>query len=102
MTMKRLNWYKTIVVLVVILALLAGCEKLEQTYDTPVDGWAVLAEKDYYEGLNMADLPVDYINITRMRQTLEGAGWNPDHIHDLREFNRETLQVELDWLEETA
>ncbi len=67
-----------------------------------VEGWAVLAEKDYYQGLNLTDMPVDYIDIILLRQVLENSGWNPDQIHDLREFNRETLQAELDWLEESA
>ncbi len=100
--MKKLDCCKPIFVLAFFLVLLSGCEKLEQTFDNPVEGWAVLAEKDDYTGLYMEDLPVDYIDITRMRQTLENAGWNPDHIRDLREFNRETLQAELDWLEENA
>ncbi len=100
--MKRPSHSRAIVVLVIVLALLAGCEKPEQTFENPVDGWAVLAEKDDYTGLYMDDLPVDYIGITRMRQTLEDAGWNPDHIRDLREFSRKTLQAELDWLKENA
>ena len=45
---------------------------------------------------------MDYIGITQMRQPLEDVGWNPDHIHELREFYRETLQNDLDWLEENA
>lgn len=50
----------------------------------------------------MDDMLVDYIDIARMRQVLEKSGWNPEQIHDLREFDRETLQAELDWLEENA
>lgn len=100
--MKEFYYHKPIFVVVIILGLLTGCEKLEQTFDNPVEGWAVLAEKDDYTGLDMEDLPVDFIDIIRIRQTLENAGWNTDHIRDLRDFNRETLQAELDWLEENA
>jgi len=83
-----------------MLAMVAGCEKFEPSVDNPVDGWAVLAEKDDHNV--EPDLSVDYINIAQMRQALEVSGWNPDQIHDLREFNRGTLQAELDWLEESA
>lgn len=67
-----------------------------------VQGWAVLAQKDDYSDVDMADLPVDYAGVTQMRQVLEDSGWNPDHIHELREFDRETLLDDLDWLEENA
>ena len=81
-------------------------EEIERDFEihprNAVEGWAVLAEKDDYQGLNLGDMLVDYIDIILMRQVLENSGWNPDHIHDLREFNRETLQAELDWLEESA
>jgi hypothetical protein len=67
-----------------------------------VSGWAVLAQKDDYSDVDMTDLPVDYIGITKMRQVLEDGGWESDHIHDLREFDRESLQHDLDWLAESA
>jgi len=102
MTMKKLNGYKGSVLLMIILVLVTGCDNIQLSNDNPVVGWAVLAEKDDYKGLHMDDMLVDYIDIARMRQTLENSGWNPDHIHDLREFDRETLQVELDWLEGNA
>ena len=67
-----------------------------------VQGWAVLAEKDDYSDVDMSDLLVDYVGITQMRQVLEDAGWEPGQIHELREFDRETLQDDLDWLAENA
>jgi hypothetical protein len=70
--------------------------------DGVVQGWAVLAEKDDYSDVDMTDLLVDYIGITQMRQVLEHSGWEQDHIHELREFDRETLQDDLDWLAEKA
>jgi len=102
MTMKKLTCFKGFVLLATILILVVGCDTIDLSINNPVEGWAVLAEKDDYTGLGMVDLPVDYVDITRMRQTLEKSGWNPDHIHELREFDRETLQAELDWLEENA
>ena len=65
-------------------------------------GWAVLAQKDNYSDVNMTDLPVDYIGITQMREILINAGWNPKHIHELKEFDGETLRDDLDWLAENA
>jgi len=102
MTMKKLTCLKGFVLLAIILIVIAGCDTIDLSFDNPVEGWAVLAEKDDYKDVKMEDLPVDYIDITRMRQTLEKSGWNPDHIHELREFDRETLQAELDWLEGNA
>jgi len=67
-----------------------------------VNSWAVLAQKDDYSDVDMTDILVDYIGIAQMRQVLEDSGWNSDHIHELPEFDRETLQDELDWLEENA
>lgn len=70
--------------------------------DDPVQGWAVLAEKDDYSDVDMTDLLVDHIDIVQLRQALEEAGWDPDHIHELPEFDRDTLQDGLDWLEENG
>lgn len=100
--MSRRTCCKTFGFVVIVLFLVSGCESIGPSENNAVDGWAVLAEKDDYSGLPMADLMVDYIDIIRMRQVLENSGWNPDHIHDLREFSRETLQAELDWLEDVS
>jgi hypothetical protein len=67
-----------------------------------VRGWAVLAEKDDYSDVDMTDLPVGYIGIRQMRQVLEGAGWDPDQIRDLEEFDRAALWDGMEWLEENA
>jgi hypothetical protein len=67
-----------------------------------VTGWAVLAEKDDYSDVDMTDLPVGYIGIRQMRQALEHQGWDSDQIRDVEEFDRKTLQDELDWLAENA
>ena len=70
--------------------------------DTPIDVYAVLAEKDNYADVDMSNLLVDYIDIKRIRGALEELGWPPENIHDLKEFDRESLLTELDWLEEVA
>ena len=67
-----------------------------------VQGWAVLAAKEDYSDVGMNDLLVDYIDNTRMRDALLGLGWNSEQIHELEGFDRESLQTELDWLQNTA
>lgn len=90
--------------------------------DGVVNGWAILAEKNDYsdvevpdpsvyvnpkkkrksEGTKMADLPVDYINVTRLHQLLRDAGWPESHIRELREFDREDLRQGVSWLATNA
>lgn len=70
--------------------------------DNPVEVYAVLAQKDSYSDVDMSPLLVDYIDIKRLRGSLEELGWASENIHEVREFDRESLQVELDWLEENA
>jgi len=70
--------------------------------DGIVQGWAVLAEKDDYSDVEMADLSVDYVSITQMRQLLQDSGWAPEQIRDVLEFDRESLGRHLDWLAEKA
>ncbi len=74
----------------------------ERASDGVVQGWAVLAQKDDYSDVDMTDILVDHIGITQMRQVLDDSGWDTDHVHELREFDRETLQDNLDWLAENA
>jgi hypothetical protein len=70
--------------------------------DGIVRGWAVLAEKDDYDDVQMTNLPVDYIGITQLHRLLLDLGWREGHIHEAREFDRESLTAELDWLAENA
>jgi hypothetical protein len=65
--------------------------------DGLVRGWAVLAQKDDYSDVDMTNLPVDYAGIVSMRPLLEDY-----HIHELREFDRQSLKAELDWLAQNA
>jgi hypothetical protein len=90
-----------------ILVALSGCRgaptgRQTLSFDGVVEGWAVLAEKDDYSGLHMADLSVDYIDVVRLRRVLESAGWAEDHILELREFDYGDLQDGLDWLAQNA
>ena len=68
----------------------------------PVEVYAVLAEKDNYQGVGMTNLLVDYINNTRLREALESQGWPSRNIFELREFTRVDLVWELDRLEDKA
>ena len=74
----------------------------EQNGDGVVQGWAVLAEKDNYDDVGMTNLPVDYIGISQLHQLLLDSGWQEAQIHEAREFDRESLTAELDWLAENA
>ena len=73
-----------------------------QSDDGLVQGWAVLAEKDNYDDVEMTNLPVGYIGITQVHQLLLDSGWQESQIHEAREFDRESLTAELDWLAENA
>jgi hypothetical protein len=77
-------------------------ESNDQGGDGVVQGWAVLAEKDNYDDVNMTNLPVNYIGITQMQGLLLDSGWQEAQIHQAREFDRESLVTELDWLAENA
>ena len=90
------------ILLALVVACLASCTPGKPASDGVVKGWAVLAEKDDYSDVEMTNLLVDYINITQLRQQLLDAGWQENHIHELREFDWETLQDDLDWLAENA
>ncbi|MCJ7735033.1 MAG: caspase family protein [Anaerolineales bacterium] len=119
--MKK-NFFSTALLLLIFSLLISGCANPEKPAippsvnietdpvgddpetetNNPVEGWAVLAEKDDYSEVGMSELPVDYIDISRMRGALEKLGWDPAQIHDLKEFDQEALKTELDWLEENA
>jgi len=71
----------------------------QSSSDDVVTGWAILAEKNDYSDIDiLGDLQVDFVNTSRLRPVLEDAGWEPDHIRELRDFDRETLVNGLDWL----
>ena len=70
--------------------------------NNPVEVFAVLAQKDSYNDVGMSALLVDYIDIKRLRGSLEELGWPAENIHEIREFDQESIQIELDWLEENA
>jgi len=70
--------------------------------DDGIQGWALLADKNDYSDVEMTDLPLDYINLKRIRQVLLDAGWQEDQILEVLEFNQEDLQQGLSWLAEHA
>ena len=93
----------------IVVLLLSGCwgktprvEPATIPDDTQVEYYAVLAQKDDYIDVGMTDLLVDYIDIKRLRSTLEELGWPAENIHEVKEFNQKDLKGELDWLEESV
>ena len=100
--MKKQNFHFISILFTITLMLSACGGQTNKPIDSLVEGWAVLAEKDDYKDVGMADLIVDYIDIIRVREALVKQGWDPDQIHDLKEFTRKDLEEELDWLEENA
>ena len=60
--------------IMVLFILTSGCTPSEPPPENAIDGWAVLAEKDFFEDVDMENLSGDYINIVRMRQALEASG----------------------------
>jgi len=89
-----------------LVLLVVGCTQATLDPTAPasdgVQGWAVLARKEDYGDVGMSGLFVDYIDVVQMRQMLEDFGWQPDHIRELREYDRWVLQDGLDWLAENA
>ena len=83
-------------------ASVAPLDSDEAVESGPVAGWAVLAEKDDYDDVDMTNLPVGYIGIEQMGQVLEEAGWDSDRIRVLRDFDGNSLRDGLDWLEVSA
>jgi hypothetical protein len=61
-------------------------------------GWAVLMENDSYAGRHR-ELPVGYVNSTRMLHVLARRGWPADHILLIRDnLDPEVLSKALAWL----
>ncbi len=70
--------------------------------DGVVNGWAVLAEKDSYDDVEMTHLPIGYTNTLQLRQVLLNFGWPASRIREVREFDRASLRQSLDWLAKNA
>jgi hypothetical protein len=47
-------------------------------------------------------LPVEHINTLRLHDVLGAAGWQADHVQEVREFDRDALRAGLAWLAEEA
>ena len=61
-------------------------------------GWGVIIENDSYAGRHR-ELPVAYVNSTRMLRMLAHRGWPADHILLLRDsLDPQTLNTALGWL----
>lgn len=115
--MKR-HGVKYLLVVFVLVVIAGGClnacesgQPTVTTVPTPnpgpagdgvVNGWAILAEKDDYKDVKMTDLPIDYVNITLLRQRLLAAGWPEGHILELREFDAGDIHQGVNWLSANA
>jgi hypothetical protein len=88
------------VALLLILVLAAPCA-VAAPAPTPA-GWAVLMENNSFHG-RYPDLPVGYINSTRMLTALMRHGWPADHILLLRDVRSpKALSDAVGWLASRA
>ena len=85
--------------LIIILLIASSCSIPQENIETqplqngtPVEYYAVLAEKDGYADVDMTPLMVDYIDIKRLRNALEELGWPAENIRDLKEFDQEEVK----------
>lgn len=71
---------------------------VETTYNTSVDGWAVLLEmNEFPEG--WSDLPVEFINSERMQIALFSLGWQNDHVYTIQDnLTISVVQEAVEWL----
>lgn len=84
------------VALLLILVIAAPCA-VAAPAPTPA-GWAVLMEHNTFHG-QYADLPVGYINSTRMLTALMSHGWPADHILLMRDVHSpKALSDAVGWL----
>jgi formylglycine-generating enzyme required for sulfatase activity len=72
--------------------------------DGIVEGWAVLAAQEHYEGLSLAeDQEAGFGYLDKLENALVQAGWNTDHIRTIRdEVDRESVSEAVHWLAENA
>jgi hypothetical protein len=83
--------------ILLIAALVGGSHAVAAPTALPAT-WAVLIESNWYHG-RYADLPVGYINSTRMLATLTRRGSPSDHVLLIRDSaDRAVLRHATDWL----
>ena len=91
------KWFGVAAV-VALLTTLPGGYLRASAQSASAPGWAVIIENDSYAGRHR-ELPVAYINSTRMLRVLTGRGWPADHILLVRDsLDPQTLHTVLGWL----
>ncbi len=84
--------------IVVLIGVLSGRPFSASASSASPVGWAVLIENDSYGG-RYRDLPVSYVNVTRMLTLLMRRGWPVDHILLVRnDSDPNLLRRTLDWM----
>ncbi len=85
-------------VAILLTVVLAGQPRVTAASPLAPTGWAVLIEHNSFAG-QYPNLPVGYINSTRMLTALARQGWPTDHILLLRDNrDRALLHHAIDWL----
>lgn len=72
--------------------------------DGVVEGWAVLAAQEHYEGFSLLeDQEAGFGYLDGLQEALMQAGWSADHIRMIRdEVDRETVSEAVRWLAEST
>src|ERR1700737_943739 len=95
---RRMNRPRAVGIVVLLTALLAGFPPVTGAQTAAPAAWAVLIESNSYHG-RYRDLPVGYINSTRLLTSLARRGWPVDHILLIRDStDRALLGHATDWL----
>jgi hypothetical protein len=90
-----MKWFQVATVAVLLTTVPGGYSRASAA---PAAGWAVLMENDNYAGRHH-ELPVGYINSTRMLHMLARRGWPADHILLIRDnLDPQVLPKALGWL----
>jgi hypothetical protein len=94
----NMRWAGVAGVIVLLTVVLAGQPGVAAAPALAPTAWAVLIEHNSYGG-HYLDLPVGYVNSTRMLTLLIARGWPADHILLVRDsLDRRLLPHATDWL----
>lgn len=93
-----MRWAGVAGVIVLLTVVLAGQPRVAAAPTLAPAAWAVLIEHNSYSG-HYQDLPVGYVNSTRMLTLLMRRGWPADHILLVRDsLDRRLLSHATAWL----
>lgn len=96
--MRRLGGLLALFILIAVLSGGPFTALASSAPSPPPAGWAVLIENNSYGG-RYTNLPVGYINSTRMLTVLMHRGWPSDHVLLVRDnLDPDLLKRTMDWL----